>query len=277
MGQIFNPAGSFTGGVVTSPLLEVDGTSVLPTFSFNSQSSTGAYKSNTAEISFALAGTQRYIFAAGAFTVVGGTAAITLASTIMVGEDANVLALRSGLSAQSFRLYNTYTDSSNYERAVFDWTSISNILTIGSKSVGTGIQRVINFDASQYAFLVNSVNSLRLTGSALVSSTNGVISLGSNTLGYKQFYVDYTNTATLGAVTINKAAGRVNMAAGLGFVVVTNSFCTANAHVFLSAGPSGNAVGVSFEITPGAGTFTINAVPAVINNTAIDFFIVNAD
>lgn len=42
---------------------------------------------------------------------------------ILARDAANILALRNGVNAQQFNLYNTYTDGSNYERFGFTWTT----------------------------------------------------------------------------------------------------------------------------------------------------------
>lgn len=76
------------------------------------------------------------------------------ASQILIGasqdvalnrDAANTLALRNSTSAQTFNLYNTYTDASNYERAVFDWQGTANVLTIGTGKLGTGSTRNLQF------------------------------------------------------------------------------------------------------------------------------------
>ena len=59
-------------------------------------------------------------------------------------DAANTLAQRNGTNAQLFRIYNTYTDASNYERGYIDWTTTANTLTIGTQSAGTGTGRGIN-------------------------------------------------------------------------------------------------------------------------------------
>jgi hypothetical protein len=56
-------------------------------------------------------------------------------------DAADILAQRRTTNPQTFRLYNTYTDSSNYERGVFDWTS--NTLTVGAQAAGTGTLRAV--------------------------------------------------------------------------------------------------------------------------------------
>lgn len=72
-------------------------------------------------------------------------AAETLSVSLAV-EANNVLAQRGGTSAQSFRLYNTYTDALNYERGHFAWSS--NILELGSAAAGTGTNRTLRLNGS---------------------------------------------------------------------------------------------------------------------------------
>src|SRR5262245_10848447 len=56
-------------------------------------------------------------------------------------EGASETAHRNGTTASSLYVYNTYSDASNYERGVFDWTTTANTLTIGSQKAGTGATR----------------------------------------------------------------------------------------------------------------------------------------
>jgi hypothetical protein len=59
-------------------------------------------------------------------------------------DGADTLAQRRGVNAQFFRIYNTFTDASNYERLAIRWSS--NILNIAAERAGTGTQRVIHID-----------------------------------------------------------------------------------------------------------------------------------
>jgi len=71
-------------------------------------------------------------------------ASVTLSATLAI--DANhVLAQRNSTNAQTFRVYNTYTDASNYEHAIFDWQGSANVLTIGTGNLGTGSARNMRF------------------------------------------------------------------------------------------------------------------------------------
>ena len=54
-------------------------------------------------------------------------------------DGSGIIAQRNGTNAQTFRLYNTYTDASNYERGFMRWAS--NVLEIGAEAAGTGVVR----------------------------------------------------------------------------------------------------------------------------------------
>ena len=80
----------------------------------------------------------------------GTTAASTLESNndLKLWRDAaGTLAQRDGTNAQEFRVYNTYTDASNYERLAFDWATTSNVARIRSTAAGTGTTRPLAIDA----------------------------------------------------------------------------------------------------------------------------------
>lgn len=65
-------------------------------------------------------------------------------------EAANELALRNGTNAQTFRVYNTYTNASNYERLSIGWSG--NILDVTHQKSGTGSDRSIRLSAQQIIF-----------------------------------------------------------------------------------------------------------------------------
>lgn len=62
---------------------------------------------------------------------------------LLARDAAAALAQRNSTTAQAFRVYNTWTDASNYERGVFDWTTTANVLSIGVQAAGTGTVREI--------------------------------------------------------------------------------------------------------------------------------------
>jgi hypothetical protein len=61
---------------------------------------------------------------------------------VLVRDDANTFAQRRTTNAQTFRLYNTWTDASNYERLGISWGS--NIVSIKPEAAGTGTVRVLH-------------------------------------------------------------------------------------------------------------------------------------
>jgi hypothetical protein len=52
-----------------------------------------------------------------------------------------VVEQRNSTNAQTFRIYNTFTDASNYERGKLEWSS--NVLRIGTEKAGTGSARAL--------------------------------------------------------------------------------------------------------------------------------------
>ena len=106
-------------------------------FSFNSGS--------TSTVQFQRQGTTIFSARADSITTFnfGSTFAVGWnGDTYMYRDAANTLALRNGTAAQTFRLYNTYTDASNYERGFLRWNS--NTLEIGTEAGGTGSARGVN-------------------------------------------------------------------------------------------------------------------------------------
>ena len=64
---------------------------------------------------------------------------------ILARDAANILAQRNSTNAQAFRVYNTFTDASNYERLEMSWGS--NIISIGPTAAGTGAVRSMQFSS----------------------------------------------------------------------------------------------------------------------------------
>lgn len=85
-------------------------------------------------------------------------------SDVVLRRDAaNALAQRNGVNAQAFRLYNTYTDASNYERAGLVWAA--NFFKIIAEAAGTGVKRdvvisgnnvYLNYGSDATAWRVNT-------------------------------------------------------------------------------------------------------------------------
>lgn len=73
---------------------------------------------------------------------------------ILTRDAANTLAQRNGVNAQIFRIYNTYTDASNYERANIAWAA--NAFYVSTSRAGTGTARDIVFSPNVDAWRVKA-------------------------------------------------------------------------------------------------------------------------
>ena len=110
------------------------------------------------------------------------TKKITLSDLFTVAnlaiDTANTLEQRNSTNAQTFNIYNTYTDGSNYERAFVRW--VSNALEIGAESAGTGSDRNVIIKAPSASNIID----LRVGGGIIARATNGAFySLATTTLG----------------------------------------------------------------------------------------------
>lgn len=91
--------------------------------------------------------------AAGTLTGTGLTASSTNATigwsdAILNRGAANRLDLRNSTSAQQFRVWNTYTDSSNGEWGGMDWQTAANELSVGAFANGTGTKRQLRMEGA---------------------------------------------------------------------------------------------------------------------------------
>lgn len=126
------------------------GSASLPSFVFSGRGANyGFYSPNSTSVALSIGGVLSHQFwGDGSIYTYNDASTITLgaATDLVIRRDAaNTLAQRNGTAAQSYRLYNTYTDASNYERGVMDWGTTANTLTIGTQKAGTGSTRAINF------------------------------------------------------------------------------------------------------------------------------------
>ena len=94
-------------------------------------------------------------------------------------DAANTLAQRNGVNAQIFRIYNTYTDASNYERGILKWDT--NVLKIGVEIGGTGSNRNIEFVNGATRFLRIPATA----GLELFNSTNREVYIGWDAIGIR--------------------------------------------------------------------------------------------
>lgn len=103
------------------------------------------------------------------------------------GATANTLALRNGASAQTFNVYNTFTDASIYERGFIRWNA--NVFQIGAEAAGSGTNRNVSIvtGSGTWTFAASGgatfpAASLVFSGRYAISGSTGVVALLSSNL-----------------------------------------------------------------------------------------------
>jgi len=154
-----------------------------------------------------------------AFGITSGNADGTI-DTILRRDAADTFAQRRSTNAQTFRLYNTFTDASNYERGFFRWSS--NVLEIGAEVAGTGTQRQLRLPlgtvtASTPLSVTQTWNSSGVTFTGIQANITDTASASASLLmdlqvgGTSQFFVSKSGGITLfnnsASVTIGTVAG----------------------------------------------------------------------
>ncbi len=159
-------------------LVVPDGTTAAPALAFSNSPGLGIRQVGTNQIRFILSASQELVniwpgTGGGAITIqssggggTGGGLGFASASVSPGSEDlwivrdaANTLAQRNGTNAQTFRLYNTFTDTTTYERGFLGWSS--NVLQVGTERGGATAGRNL-------ALLASSTEVMRLTTSGNV-------------------------------------------------------------------------------------------------------------
>ena len=121
--------------------------------------------SDGAGLSFQLITGSEYFFGATS------TTPISLNDQVFLYLDGtNLFAQRNGVNAQGFRVYNTFTDASNYERGVMDWATTANTLTIGTQASGTGVLRPVVMNGSTFTWTQAGTPAFTLNNSVAIHS-----------------------------------------------------------------------------------------------------------
>ena len=390
--------------LTSGQLLLPAGTLALPVLARSTSTNTGLFFVTTSAIQYSALGTATVQFDTDG--IKANTFALDIASqdVLFARDSGQMLARRNGTAAQLDRIYNTFTDASNYERFAIDWITTANVLRLATEAAGTGTVRNIALMGGNVGIGTTGPNSIlhaSVTGTAAVrgilsaqyntgvqaaqflgrkargteaapttvvsgdllgalvaeghdgtnylqmaaiqlesigtiaatrvptritfwtgtdaapsvlterwriteaghfiGATDNVLDIGASgatrprnlyvgtdilpnstvsRLGgasnlWARLYMDFTNTLTVGAVTIDKPTGRVRIAAAGTSVVVTNSLVTAATHVF-AVMSNGDATGRVTSVVPAAGSFTINTV-AVTAEATFDFMVFNSD
>jgi hypothetical protein len=84
---------------------------------------------------------------------------------------ANVFEILRSTNAQTFRIYNTFTDASNYERGKLEWSS--NVFRIGTEKAGTGSAKALELQTDGTTRLSISAAGAVTIGAFTLPTTDG--------------------------------------------------------------------------------------------------------
>jgi len=169
--------------VPSGQVLGADGSVSLPSYSFGNKSNTGFWRPAGQAIAVTAGGTNYITFnynaggeielpSTGRFAFSTNTDPAGTPDLTLYRDSANTLAQRNSTNAQTFRLYNTYTDASNYERLSIDWSTTANTATISTQNAGTGSARTLAIGQDLF------VNSVRVGRGGGNVSTNTAVGNG---------------------------------------------------------------------------------------------------
>jgi hypothetical protein len=116
-----------------------------------------------------------------------GAASFDTQDLVLVRDAANTLAQRNGTNAQTFRIYNTFTDASNYERGKIEWAS--NVLRIGTEKAGTGTARALELqtDGTTRITLTANTDEIKLISGAFCTFTSKDVGFDAPSSGVFRF------------------------------------------------------------------------------------------
>ncbi len=129
------------GDVQADRVLFSDGSAAAPSIAFASEPSTGIYRLSASTWRVSVLGTPVLeVSGFPAISLIQPSGELRISTDVRLARDAaNTLALRNGANAQTFKIYNKWTDASNYERAFLGFDS--NVFTIRNEENGSGVAR----------------------------------------------------------------------------------------------------------------------------------------
>ncbi len=136
--------------------------------------------------------------------------------TYLYRDAANTFAQRNSTNAQTFNIYNTYTDGSNYERGFLKWNS--NVLEFGTEAAGTG--------------------------------TNRQIRLGSNAAEATRGWLDITFSGYMTTISTG-ASSNIKFGSGAGVIFADNKFVSVGTGTSSFGNDGAQFEGISGDITFG--------------------------
>jgi hypothetical protein len=212
--------GSISGLTLSGQTSFADGTAPLPSMTFGTDNTKGFYSQSTNAIGVALAGAELFRFSTSGLSIFSDVIGLrlgTLSDAIILRGAADTIDQRRSTNAQTFRLYNTFTDAANYERVNFAWSS--SIFDIAAAAAGTGSVRAIRLDGSTIGFRIAGSTRWQVDASghfmAVTDNTNDIGASGANrprngffagTLSYGTF-TGNADAPVTGFITITDSGG----------------------------------------------------------------------
>jgi hypothetical protein len=201
----------------------------------------------------------------GGTLTAGSTNQITFNGSAINGQGANILAQSNGVTAQTFRIFNT-TDSAtaptNSEYAQFDWTTVTNTFTLSTVKTGTGTQRAMQINTNSLTVQIAGASRWQLNNTALVPANDNTLDLGST--ASQRFRTAYIATSIqAGAVKTlpeTTATGFVTLA------IANSNGCAGKAVYTVFAADATNTQIVSGELFFSAVSTNAGAVTAAISD-----------
>ena len=252
-------------------IVQSGGTSA-PSYSFAGKTTSGMYFGNGPSIAYggalivSFGGQTGYdvSMTQGATLKWGSAAGQTTGTDIALERDAaNILAQRNSTNAQTFRLYNTYTDASNYERLAFNWATNTAIIT--TEAAGTGTLRQLNLNANSFAFQLAGSSKVLLNVNGLYPATDNATDFGyAGTNRWRNAYFS-------GVVTTNSDASINGVTVGLGGGSVSTNTAVGNGAIFNASGANNFAGGLNAlrNLSSGSNNNGIGVNVLFSNNTGV--------
>ena len=259
-------------------------------------SNTGWYMPNASTIAFSYTGFDTFRSdgsGSGAFKLPAGSTfgfssgnPSTALDTILIRDAANIFAQRNSTNAQTFRLYNTYTDASNYERLSVDWSTTANTATITTQNAGTGTARSLQILSAGDVFLQPASGKAtyigangNLTSGVLMDNAANFKPYNNNTVSLGTSSNKFTTGFFSGVVTTNSDASINTVTVGLGGGAVSTNTAVGSGAMVATATGTGNAAFGASTLTAltsgnnnlGVGAYALNATTSGSQNIALGY------
>jgi hypothetical protein len=153
------------------------GSRAQPSITFSGASTMGFWNDSNTQIRISSGNTDWIGFTSTTINLPTGSSINWNGDTFLFRDASNILAQRNSTTAQTFRLYNTFTSSTSFERLNLRW--LSNVICIGTeKGTGGGVARDLSFETDGV---------VRMT----VTSTGTVNVVGHFTAATKSFKIPH--------------------------------------------------------------------------------------